>query len=278
MMRARKRFGQHFLEPAWQRRVVEACHPDADDQVVEIGPGTGAITLPLAARVARMLAIEVDRDLAQSLAARRVPGLTVHTGDVLDDDVDGVLDTWLADGPGDGRFRVVGNLPYNVTSPILYLLTRWWTRRPGLRDATLMLQADVADRLVARPSTGEYGVLTLLTSMSAEVSRLLDLPPGAFRPQPKVRSTLVCLRFRTPSPPVPHPALVDRLVRVAFTQRRKTLANTLKAVAGREGRDIGAVLALAGLDGRRRPETLHLVEFSALADAWQAAGPGPSVL
>ncbi len=276
MTHARKRFGQHFLEPVWAARVADACQPQPDDQMVEIGPGAGAITLPLVPRVGRMLAFEVDRDLAARLVARNIPNLTVHTGDVLEDDVDAALDTWLAAGPADGRFRVVGNLPYNISSPILYLLVRWWRQRPGLVDATVMLQADVADRLVAKPSTGEYGVLTLLTSLSADVTRVLELPPGAFRPQPKVRSTLVRLRFRAPSPPVPHPEVVDKLVRVAFTQRRKTLANTLKAVAGQEGLEIGAVLGAAGLDGRRRPETLHLVEFSALADAWQAAArPAP---
>jgi len=278
MIQARKRFGQHFLEPVWAARVADACQPQADDQMVEIGPGTGAITLPLGPRVGRMLAFEVDRDLAARLVARQVPGLTVHTGDVLEDDVTAALDGWLAAGRPDQRFRVVGNLPYNISSPILYLLTRWWRHWPGLVDATVMLQADVADRLVARPSTGEYGVLTLVTALSAEVTRVLELPPGAFRPQPKVRSTLVRLRFRAPSPPVPHAGLVDRLVRVAFTQRRKTLANTLKAVAGAEGLEIGAVLAVAGLDGRRRPETLHLVEFSALADAWQAAAGAAPVL
>jgi len=275
---ARKRFGQHFLEPAWAARVADACQPLPDDQMVEIGPGPGAITLLLVGRVDRMLAFEVDRDLAARLSARRLPRLTVHTGDVLEDDVNAALDEWLAAGRADRRFRVVGNLPYNISSPILYMLTRWWRQRPGLVDATVMLQADVADRLLAKPSTGEYGVLTLITSMSAEVTRLLDLPPGAFRPQPKVRSTLVRLRFRTPEPPVAHPAVVDRLVRVAFTQRRKTLANALKAVAGADGLEIGAVLAGAGIDGRRRPETLHLVEFSALADAWRRAGEPPSVL
>jgi len=278
VIRARKRFGQHFLEPAWAARVVDACRPWPDDRMIEIGPGTGAITAPLAARVGRMLAFEVDRDLAAALVTRHLPNLAVHSGDVLEDDVDGVIDRWLAaDGAG-GRLRVVGNLPYNISTPILFLLTRWWVRRPQLVDATVMLQADVADRLVAAPSTGEYGVLTVLLGMSAEVTRLLELPPGAFRPQPKVRSTLVGLRFRMPSPPVAHPAMVDRLVRVAFTQRRKTLSNTLKALAGAEGRDLGAVLEAAGVDGRRRPETLHLVEFAALADAWVAAGRTPSVL
>ena len=271
MNRARKRFGQHFLEPAWQVKVVDACRVAADDQVVEIGPGRGAITHRLVPKVARLLAFEVDRDLAGLLAARHVPGLTVHTGDVLADDVDGALDAWLDDGPPDRRFRVVGNLPYNISSPILFMLSRWWRRHPGLVDAVVMLQSDVADRLLAPPGTHEYGVLTILTSLSAEVTRLLDLPPGAFRPQPKVLSTLVRLRFRAPEPPMAQPVLLDRLVRTAFTQRRKTLSNGLKALAQGDGRDLAAIFATAGLDPMRRPETLHLVEFSALADAWHAA-------
>ncbi|MFN7978042.1 MAG: 16S rRNA (adenine(1518)-N(6)/adenine(1519)-N(6))-dimethyltransferase RsmA [Vicinamibacterales bacterium] len=271
MHRARKRFGQHFLEPAWQVKVVDACRLAADDQVVEIGPGRGAITYRMAPKVARLLAFEVDRDLAGLLAARQVPGLAVHTGDVLADDVDGALEGWLDHGRPDRHFRVVGNLPYNISSPILFMLGRWWRRHPGLTDAVVMLQADVADRLLASPGTHEYGVLTILTSLSAEVTRLLDLPPGAFRPQPKVLSSLVRLRFRAPEPAVTHPDVVDRLVRTAFTQRRKTLSNGLKALAQGEGRELAAVFAAAGVDGTRRPETLHLVEFSALADAWHAA-------
>jgi 16S rRNA (adenine1518-N6/adenine1519-N6)-dimethyltransferase len=271
MNRARKRFGQHFLEPAWQVKVVDACRVAADDQVVEIGPGRGAITHRLVPKVARLLAFEVDRDLAGLLAGKQLPGLTVHTGDVLADDVDGALDAWLDRGRPDRRFRVIGNLPYNISSPILFMLGRWWRRHPGLVDAVVMLQSDVADRLLASPGTHEYGVLTILTALSAEVTRLLDLPPGAFRPQPKVQSTLVRLRFRAPEPPVAQPVLLDRLVRTAFTQRRKTLSNGLKALAQGEGRDLAAIFATAGLDPTRRPETLHLVEFSALADAWQAA-------
>jgi 16S rRNA (adenine1518-N6/adenine1519-N6)-dimethyltransferase len=270
VIRARKRFGQHFLEPTWQARVAEACAVGPDDDVVEIGPGTGALTLALAARARRVLAIEVDRDLAAALEARAVPGLTVYTGDVLDDAATRALDAWL--GPtADAPFRVVGNLPYNVAAPILFQVGRWRARRPGLRDAIVMLQAEVADRLLAAPGSGDYGVLTLLTALWAEPARLLDVPPGAFRPVPKVRSTLVRLRCRIPDPPVEHPALVDQLVRVAFTQRRKTLGNALAALAGAHGVDAAAILTAAGIDPRRRAETLHLVEFSALAAAWQAA-------
>jgi len=275
--RARKRFGQHFLEPAWCAKVVEGCRPAPTDAFLEIGPGTGAITLPLASRAGKVLAVEVDRDLAARLEAQAVPHLTVHTGDVLDTDVDALLSGWL--GPDAGTpVRVVGNLPYNICSPILFMLAALSARRPGLVDATLMVQAEVADRLVAVAGTGDYGVLTVTTALSAEVSRLFELPPGAFRPRPKVRSALVRLRFRTPEFPVRHRETLIRLVRMVFTQRRKTIANGLRAAASGAGLDGAAILAAAGIDPMRRPETLQLVEFAALADAWSAAASAPAVL
>ena len=277
MIRARKRFGQHFLEPAWCAKVVDACRALPTDTFLEIGPGTGAITLPLAGRAGRVLAVEVDRDLAAALQAQAVPNLTVHTGDVLDTDVDALLTGWIGPEPAT-PVRVVGNLPYNICSPILYLLTALSARRPGLIDATLMVQAEVADRLVAVPGTGDYGVLTVTTALSADVERLLVLPPGAFRPRPKVRSALVRLRFRTPAFPVRHRDTLIRLVRMVFTQRRKTIANGLKAAAAGGGLDGAAILATAGIDPMRRPETLQLVEFAALADAWSAAAGVPPVL
>ncbi len=277
MIRARKRFGQHFLEPAWCAKVVDACRALPTDTFLEIGPGTGAITLPLAGRAGRVLAVEVDRDLAAALQAQAVPNLTVHTGDVLDTDVDALLTGWIGPEPAT-PVRVVGNLPYNICSPILYMLTALSARRPGLIDATLMVQAEVADRLVAVPGTGDYGVLTVTTALSADVERLLVLPPGAFRPRPKVRSALVRLRFRTPAFPVRHRDTLIRLVRMVFTQRRKTIANGLKAAAAGAGLDGAAILATAGIDPMRRPETLQLVEFAALADAWSAAACVPPVL
>ncbi len=268
--RPRKRFGQHFLDPAWCAKVVDACRPAATDAFIEIGPGTGAITLPLAARAARVLAIEVDRDLAAALEARAVPNLAVHTGDVLEADVDALLDGWIGTDKAT-PIRLVGNLPYNICSPILFMLAALSARRPGLVDATLMVQAEVADRLVALPSTHEYGVLTVMTALTAEVHRLFELPPGAFRPRPLVRSALVRLRFRPPAFPVRHRDTLVRLVRMVFTQRRKTIANGLKAAASGSHLDAGRILAAAGIDPMRRPETLQLVEFAALADAWQAA-------
>jgi len=274
--RARKRFGQHFLEPAWQAKVIAACAVGATDDIVEIGPGRGALTLPLAEQAGHVLAVEVDRDLAAALAARGLPNLQVVTGDFLAQDWERLMADWRR--PTAGPVRVVGNLPYNLSSPILFRLLDIAASHPEVDDATLMLQAEVADRLVAVPGTGDYGVLTLLTSLYADVTPLLAVPPGAFRPVPAVRSALVRLRFRGLAPGVTHPRDVTRLVRAAFTQRRKTLGNALKALGTADRIDAAAVLRAAGVDPVRRPETLQLVEFSALADTWRAAVGAAAVL
>ena len=197
-MRARKRFGQHFLEPAWQTKVIAACAIAPTDDVLEIGPGRGALTLPLVERAAQVLAVEVDRDLAAALAARALPALQIVTGDFLEQDWEALMTAWR--GHVSGPVRVVGNLPYNVSSPILFKLLRIAETHADLRDATLMLQAEVAARLMAAVGTRDYGVLTLLTALRADVTPLLALPPGAFRPVPAVRSALVRLTFR-PLPP-----------------------------------------------------------------------------
>jgi 16S rRNA (adenine1518-N6/adenine1519-N6)-dimethyltransferase len=268
-MRARKRFGQHFLEPAWVTKVVNAFDPAPDADVLEIGPGRGALTTPVAPRVARLLAVEVDRDLTTALSARQIPNLTVITGDVLEVDLAAALAVWRAERPDPKPpVRVLGNLPYNISSPILFRLLDLG-RQGAVGDATLMLQAEVADRLVASPGSGEYGVLTVLTALQATVTRLLDLPPGAFRPMPKVRSAVVKLSFRPSPVSIADPERFTRLVRGLFTQRRKVLTNALRPLVEPDGLDPAAVVAAAGLDGRRRPETLQLVELAALAAAWQ---------
>jgi 16S rRNA (adenine1518-N6/adenine1519-N6)-dimethyltransferase len=269
---ARKRFGQHFLEPAWVAKLVRAIAPDAGEPFLEIGPGRGAITWPLVERSGRVLAIEVDRDLAAGLRARGSPGLTVVEGDVLDADLPTLVAEWQQ-VPLDPhhQVRVVGNLPYNISSPILFKLLHTAARTGGLRDASLMLQREVADRLRAQPGTKEYGVLTVLTGLHADVELLLSLPPGAFRPPPKVSSSVIRLVFRPPRVTLLDEALFTRMVRVIFTQRRKTVANALKPFA--EGFPISAVDALrvAALEGRRRPETLQLVELARLADVFASA-------
>jgi 16S rRNA (adenine1518-N6/adenine1519-N6)-dimethyltransferase len=266
-VRPRKRFGQHFLEAAWVAKVVDAIAPGASDNVLEIGPGRGALTEPLAARVARLVAVEVDRDLVAALTARRIPNLTVVSADVLDVDLGALARRELRATTTDGA-RVVGNLPYNISSPILLRLLDAAASTGVFRDATLMLQKEVADRLSASPGTGDYGPLAITTALSADVTRVLELPPGAYRPMPKVRSTVVRLTFRPAPVAAADEKLLIAMVRAIFQQRRKTVANALSAFAAQRQADARAALAAAGIDATRRPETLHLVELARLADVF----------
>ena len=270
-MKPRKRFAQHFLEAAWVHKLVAAAGLGPDDSVVEIGPGRGAITRPLAERCKRVLAIEVDRDLAADLEANKPPNVTVVTGDVLSIDMAPIIAHWIGAPPGPAnQVRIVGNLPYNISSPILFRLIELAGTTHGVRDALLMLQKEVADRLIATVGTGDYGVLTILTTLHADVTRVLSLPPGAFRPPPKVHSAVVRLTFRPPNVEIGDEDAFVRMVRTTFTQRRKTIANALKAFASETGKDAAAVLAETGIDPQRRPETLRLAEFAALARALRA--------
>lgn len=276
-MRARKRFAQHFLEGPWVSKLVAAAAVTPQDSVLEIGPGRGAITRPLAERAGRVLGVEVDRDLAADLETAALPNVTVITSDVLAVDLEPILAGWLGSPPGPAnQIRVVGNLPYNISSPILFMLLELAARTGGVRDALLMLQKEVADRLVARVGTGEYGVLTILTALHADVTRVLSLPPGAFRPQPKVHSSVVRLSFRPSSVPIDDHVLFVRMVRTMFTQRRKTVSNALKPFGLERGVEPAQALAAAGIDPMRRPETLQLAELAALARAFAPPGPGAS--
>jgi 16S rRNA (adenine1518-N6/adenine1519-N6)-dimethyltransferase len=271
-MRARKRFGQHFLEAAWVNKLVEASGVGPDDAVLEIGPGRGAITRPLAARAKRLLAIEVDRDLARDLEEAGLPNVTVVVSDVLAVDLVPAITAWLGAPPGPAnQIRIVGNLPYNISSPILFALLALASRTGGVRDALLMLQKEVADRLTAKVGTGDYGVLTILTALHADVSRVLALPPGAFRPAPKVHSAVVRLTFRPPNVEIADEDHFVRMVRTMFTQRRKTVANALKSFGETSGTVVPAALAEAGIDPKRRPETLHLAELASLSRAFRVA-------
>jgi 16S rRNA (adenine1518-N6/adenine1519-N6)-dimethyltransferase len=256
---ARKRFGQHFLEPAWVAKVIRAIDPQPSDHFVEIGPGRGALTRPLLARAASVRAFEIDRDLAGDLRETD-PALTMVEGDFLD-----TADALTGQSP---PLRVAGNLPYNVASPILFKLLELHASGVLLVDATLMLQHEVAERLTASPGGREYGVLSILVQHTADVERLLTLPPGAFRPPPKVRSALVRVRFREPRPAPADPKAFAGLVRAIFTRRRKTLSNALLAFPPSARLPPAAALALAALDGRRRPETLTIAELARLANAF----------
>jgi 16S rRNA (adenine1518-N6/adenine1519-N6)-dimethyltransferase len=253
--RTRKRFGQNFLEPAWVAKVVAAIAPQAGETFVEIGPGRGALTRPLAAGAGQVIAIEIDRDLAADLRESMPPNVRIVETDFLD----------LRQIPTSGPVRVAGNLPYNVASPILFRLVDFFDSGAPLVDATVMLQREVADRLLAEPGTRDYSTLTVLIRYDADVTRLLNLPPGAFRPAPKVESTLVRLRFRPPASAVRNRDMFRRLVQGVFTQRRKTLVNALKPLVMPDC--VPAVLSETGIDGRRRGETLSIREFGRLADA-----------
>lgn len=270
----RKRFGQHFLTPDWARKVVRAIEVAPGDIFLEVGPGTGALTLPLAESGAPILAVEIDRDLVAALAPRVPPNVTVMTGDVLTSDVLaflGGLEPQRPLQPGAApaarrRFRVVGNLPYNITSPILTRLLEWHRRHGVFADATVMVQREVADRMVAKPGTKDYGVMAVTLGLHTRVERVLDLPPGAFKPPPKVRSSVVRITFVPPSVKVLDEALFERMVRAMFGQRRKTLSNALKSFDP----TAPAVLALSGIDGKRRPETLQLTEIARLAELFSS--------
>jgi 16S rRNA (adenine1518-N6/adenine1519-N6)-dimethyltransferase len=264
MPRTRKRFGQHFLEPVWADKVVEAIAPSRQDVFLEIGPGPGILTLRLASKVSRLVAIEIDRDLIAALTPKLPSNASIFEGDVLDSDVSAVLP------PLDGPIRIAGNLPYNISSPILFRLLELESQRP-VKDATVMLQREVADRIVAKPGTAEYGVLSVLVQWRAGVTRLLTIPPGAFRPPPDVRSALVRLSFRPPAFELKDRVLFERMVRSMFTQRRKTVANALAAFAGAIGSEPVGALAAAGIDPRRRPETLEVIEIARLADIFAGA-------
>jgi 16S rRNA (adenine1518-N6/adenine1519-N6)-dimethyltransferase len=249
---------------------VAAVEPSPGDVFLEIGAGTGALTLPLAATGAPILALEIDRRLLNDLLPRVPPHVTVLAGDILTADVVPYLtglEPHLPAGSGQTsrpvrRFRVVGNLPYYIASPILFRLLALQRQDACFADDTVMVQREVADRLVARPGTKDSGVLTILIALQAKVTRLLELPAGAFVPPPQVRSTVVRLEFGGPRTFVSDLALFERLVKALFSQRRKTLANALK----RFDLTGPAVLALSGLDGKRRPETLGLDELARLAD------------
>ncbi|MBI4012532.1 MAG: ribosomal RNA small subunit methyltransferase A [Candidatus Rokubacteria bacterium] len=265
----RRALGQHFLaDPAVADRIVEAVGATADDLVCEIGAGHGVLTGRLAARAGRVLALEIDPALHAGLAARagRWPNVAVE----LADGRTYPYERLRAAHPVRGRILVAGNLPYSASKPILL---RLWDSRGGLDAATLMLQREVAERLVAAPGGKAYGALSVLWQVWADLALLFAVPPGAFRPPPAVESAVVRAAFRaSPRVPIADPAAFARVVKAGFAQRRKTLANALRAgLAGLGAAGVEAALAGAGIDGRRRAETLSLPEFARLAQFF--AGP-----
>jgi 16S rRNA (adenine1518-N6/adenine1519-N6)-dimethyltransferase len=260
-VRARKRFGQHFLhDPAVIARIVAAIDPRPGQRLIEIGPGLGALTLPLLDRAGRLEVVELDRDVIPMLAerARGHGELVVHQADVLS------VDFGALAGPG-RELRLCGNLPYNISTPLLFHVL---SAAPHLIDMHFMLQREVVARMAAAPNTGDYGRLTVMLAVQCRVERLFDVGPGAFRPPPRVDSAVVRLvPHETPPFALPDPARFAAVVARAFGQRRKTLRNALKGVVDAQG------FAAAGIDAGRRAETLYPEDFARLA-----ATPAPARL
>lgn len=252
--RPRKRFGQHFLEDVDAiERIVKAIAPTDAQTLVEIGPGLGALTRVLLDHVDELEVVELDRDLAAKLPARlgHPSGLRVHVADALTFD-------FSALGTKERSVRVVGNLPYNISTPLLFHLI---DLGHGICDMHFMLQAEVVDRLVAGPGSRRYGRLSVMAQLACRVEKLFSLGPHAFRPPPKVNSAVVRLEVRNEAPvALSDAASFDAIVRQAFSQRRKTLRNSLKGMLD-EGR-----IQAAGVDPAARPETLDLVAFASLSN------------
>ena len=258
----RKRFGQHFLHDPWVlSRIVDAIAPQAGDALVEIGPGEGALTRPLLARIPSLTAVEIDRDLAAALVAEFPPErLRVIVADALDYDFS-ALPTGL---------RVVGNLPYNVSTPLLFHLAAFADR---VRDMHFMLQLEVVDRMAASHSTPAYGRLSVMLQRRFRIQRLFKVAPGAFRPPPKVESAVVRL---TPLPAAEVVPLDERLfgtvVTRAFGARRKTLRNALISLIDAQG------LSALGIDPGLRPENVSPADYIRIAiDIASRAAPGAEI-
>jgi 16S rRNA (adenine1518-N6/adenine1519-N6)-dimethyltransferase len=259
MQRARKRFGQHFLhDPGVIARILTALQAQPGEHLVEIGPGRGALTRELLRRTDCTLdAIEIDRDLAAGLRGEfmHAPHCELHEADALEFDF-----AALAAKRG-GRLRIIGNLPYNISTPLLFHLL---DQAAAVTDLLIMLQREVVTRLAAQPGTRDYGRLTVMLAPHLAVTKLFDVGPGAFQPPPRVWSAVVRLALR-PQPLFnvsPHYAAV---VAAAFAHRRKTLRNALAQLLSREQ------ISACGIDPGARPETLGAEAFNTLAQALDRA-------
>ena len=251
--RPRKRFGQHFLHD--QRvigKILAAIAPQPGQRLVEIGPGLGAITLPLLERCGALTVVELDRDvipLLQESAAGK-GALTVIQADALETDISALA-------PAGTKLRLVGNLPYNISTPLLFHFLEHATR---VADMHFMLQKEVVDRMAAKPGGKEYGRLTVMLAAHCKVEPLFNIGSGAFRPPPKVESSFVRLTPHVTAPfPIPDRKRYAALVTQAFSHRRKTLKNALTGLVDETG------IRAAGIDPKARPETLSAADYARLA-------------
>ncbi|GAB6043496.1 16S rRNA (adenine(1518)-N(6)/adenine(1519)-N(6))-dimethyltransferase RsmA [Endothiovibrio diazotrophicus] len=260
--RPRKRFGQNFLtDRSVIRGIVAAIAPKTGQRLVEIGPGRGALTLPLLEVLGSMDVVELDRDLIPVLrtVSATVGELHIHEADALKFDFRELASYLGDDEEEDQRLRVVGNLPYNISTPLLFHLI---DQLEAIRDMHFMLQKEVVERMVAAPGGGDYGRLSVMIQYRCRAEKLFKVAPGAFFPPPKVESAIVRLvPHAVPPVEVGSEATFANLVRQAFSQRRKTLRNNLKGLLD------AAAIEAAGVDPSIRPEQLTLAQFAALSRA-----------
>jgi 16S rRNA (adenine1518-N6/adenine1519-N6)-dimethyltransferase len=258
MVRPNKSLGQHFLrDDLIARKIVSSFSPGKKDVVLEIGAGTGALTRHLVRSGARLVTVDLDGRLTDRLRETYPPGtLEVIAGDILETDISAVAHR-MGVSPGE-KLRVVGNIPYNITSPILFHLLEY---RTCVSDATLTIQKEVANRVVARPRSKDYGILSVLCQLYADCSLLFEIPPSAFAPEPKVQSSVINMVLRTkPRYTLPNEELFRTMVRAVFGKRRKTLRNSLRYLIGDTVTDLESEVDLG-----RRPEELSLKELVRLS-------------
>lgn len=260
--RARKRFGQNFLhDPGIIDKIIRSVRAKSCDHLVEIGPGQGAITTELLESAATLDAVELDRDLVARLQQRFADNSNfhIHQADALRFDFASLQ-------RGDEKLRIVGNLPYNISTPLIFHLLN---QQALIHDMHFMLQLEVVNRLAAQPSTKAYGRLGIMTQYFCKVEPLFEVPPEAFDPRPKVTSAVVRL---TPHEQPPFPAqkleTLQSLLRTAFNQRRKTLRNSLKTFMSQDQMDA------LGINLQARPETLSLEEFVSISNQIDTAARG----
>jgi 16S rRNA (adenine1518-N6/adenine1519-N6)-dimethyltransferase len=250
LIRARKRFGQHFLhDQGVLQHIVDAVNPRPGEHIVEIGPGAGALTARLLERVDALHAVEIDRDLAADLRTRWPAKLQLHEGDALDYDFSDL--SARCGGP----LRLVGNLPYNISTPLLF---HFLQHRQCIVDLHIMLQKEVIDRMAATAGEDDYGRLTVMLAPWLQIEKLFDVGPDAFKPPPRVWSAVARLTV-LPQPRFAVPPLYAAIVAQAFSQRRKTLRNSLRGRIAEDG------WADAEVDPAARPETLTPEQFARLA-------------
>ncbi|MYN21089.1 16S rRNA (adenine(1518)-N(6)/adenine(1519)-N(6))-dimethyltransferase RsmA [Rugamonas sp. FT107W] len=249
---ARKRFGQNFLHDKYVlSSITEAIAPAADDTMVEIGPGLGAMTEQLMRTLDKMHVVELDRDLVARLEKTYNPAkLTIHAGDALKFDFGSIP------VPAGRKLRVVGNLPYNISSPLLFHLAAF---APQVQDQHFMLQKEVVERMVAEPGSKTYGRLSVMLQWRYDMSLLFVVPPEAFDPPPKVESAIVRM-IPVAQPLACDGAKLEAVVLKAFSQRRKVIRNCLA------GMFTEAQIVEAGIDPTMRPETVGLAQYVALAN------------